>query len=131
MRDARIPEPIIDVLGRHNAHAGTWATAVILYLHADQRGQCNPSERTIARVARCTERTVKRAIRDLEAWGVVVVDRSDGIANEYHLATRDVLVTGDTGVTGQDHSPGTRVAPTGDTGDRKPGTPVSPKQEEA
>lgn len=130
MRDARTPEPVVEALGNRKAHAGHWSTAVVLYLHADPRGQCNPSESTIAKLAGCTERTVKRAIRDLEDWGIVRVVRSSGIANTYHLATRDVLDTGDTGIPGQDRSPGTPVTPCRDIGVPGPVTPGSPKQEE-
>jgi DNA-binding transcriptional MocR family regulator len=122
-RDARIPESAIDAV--RGETVCVWATMVALYLHADRSGRCNPSTSTLAKVTGLSERSVLRAIARLESTGVIAqVERSEGIANTYHLRTRDRAVTG------QGAEPVTALTPTRDSAVVEPVTGLSPKQEE-
>ena len=54
---------------RHKAVLGVLAS------RADKHGQCYPEIATIADDLATSDRTVERALRDLEAWGIVRVDQ--------------------------------------------------------
>ena len=70
----------------------TMAKKVVLIVLAnhlnEQTGQCFPSLDRIARHAACNERTVRRAITDLETDGLIRVERSSGrSAHNYAILT--------------------------------------------
>lgn len=126
-------------LKRHGAQASHRATIDILYLHADRTGMCYPGEETIAKEAGCTVRTVRRALRDLEGWGLVEVARGGGVAsNTYfllHVFRPRTPDTGDRGVTPVTTTPDahvpqprTPVSVTPVTRVPQPRTPMSAKQ---
>jgi DNA-binding transcriptional ArsR family regulator len=94
-----------------------WAVLVVLYLHADRMGRCNPSVSTIMKVTRLPRRTVTRALAALRDAGIIHRDKSPGKTNAYRLTTRDT-----DGPTGRDAS---------DTGeDSKLGTPVTASRDD-
>ena len=138
-RAAFIPEPVFETLKRHKAMASHRATIDVLYLHADRTGMCYPGEETIAHETGCTVRTVRRAIRDLESWGLVEIALGGGAAsNTYflqHVFRPRTPDTGDRGMPPTTTTPDARVlqprtpvSPTPDTQVPAPRTPVSSKQ---
>jgi len=58
------------------------AVLVAIARHADDEGKAWPSVATIARLARLSERHVKRILRELEASGELVIERGGGRRRE-------------------------------------------------
>jgi hypothetical protein len=101
-------------------------TEIIVYVtiarHADAYGQAYPSRARIAKLARCSESTIDRAVAVLKAGRYIDVTRRDGTSNLYVVhevrAARRGVVTHDEGGS----SPMTRGVITGDQGGSSPMT---------
>lgn len=68
-------------LGVECVSATEKAVLLVLANYADEAGRCWPSQKTVAKQACTSERTVRRMIRDLEARGILAREqrrRSDG-----------------------------------------------------
>lgn len=93
-----------------------------LLQHMSPQGECYPSVPTLARLGRCTERTVRRHLSNLEDLGWLKIIKRTGASNLYRAVTPDTrtpssAVTPDTGDGG---TPCSGVTP--------PPALVSPKQ---
>lgn len=98
----------------------------------DETGLSWPSVAHIAERARCSERTVQRAIETLADLGWLTVERRSGHSSRYSLSmpvTPDTHVTpdNDTHVTPDILTGVTPVSPTPDTSVTPPPTPMSPR----
>ncbi len=58
---------------------------LILANHADEKGYCWPSQKTICRETCLSESAVKRAIRELEFIGLLQVTRAHRVSNGYQI----------------------------------------------
>lgn len=102
------------------------ATEILVYVtiarHADNFGQAYPSRQRIAKLARCSESTVDRAVAVLIAGRYLDVHHRTGTSNLYFVhevrAARGGVVTGDEGGS----SPMTRGVVTHDEGGSSPMT---------
>ena len=103
------------------------ATEIIVYVtiarHADNYGQAYPSRARIAKLARCSESTVDRAVAVLKAGRYLEVHRREGTSNLYvvhevRAAALGGVVTHEEGGS----SPMTRGVITGDEGGSSPMT---------
>lgn len=66
------------------------AVLIAIAEHADDSGWCWPAATRISLFSGVTKRTVWDAVRDLEAAGLLVVERSDGrVSNRYRLTVND------------------------------------------
>ncbi len=138
MREARMPENVVKAMCEAGAAGAQWRVAMVLYLHADKDGRCNPSVSTIEDLTKLPRRTVTRALIALGAAGIFGCDKAPGRANAYRLTTRDAEVpatrdaevptTRDAEVPSEDSGLGTPVTATRDTGVLQLGTPASLKQ---
>jgi hypothetical protein len=102
-------------------------TEIIVYVtiarHADTSGQAYPSRARIAKLARCSESTVDRAVAVLKAGRYLEVHRREGTSNLYVI--HEVRAAGLGGVVTHDEggsSPMTRGVITGDEGGSSPMT---------
>ncbi|MFA4965813.1 MAG: helix-turn-helix domain-containing protein [Thermoleophilia bacterium] len=115
MRDARIPEAVIELLCEESATVADWRVAGVLYVHADAQGRAWPSIGKIASVAHLDRRTVTRALSRLEASGVFTRERPHIRGSRdhtvYHLLTRGACAPSQTARVGAGESPtrGARV----------------------
>jgi hypothetical protein len=103
------------------------ATEIIVYVtiarHADNYGQAYPSRARIAKLARCSESTVDRAVAVLKAGRYLEVHKREGTSNLYvvhevRAAALGGVVTHEEGGS----SPMTRGVVTGDEGGSSPMT---------
>jgi len=109
-----------------SAHAGSELLMLLAIADfADDDGRAYPSVTTLAKKVRITTRHAVRVLSNLQASGELGVQKNTGPkgTNRYRLLapTPDTHVTPDTGVTLTPMSGG------GDTGVRKPLTPMSPE----
>jgi len=102
-------------------------TEIIVYVtiarHADDYGQAYPSRARIAKLARCSESTVDRAVAVLKAGRYLDIHRREGTSNLYVIhevraARQGGVITHDEGGS----SPMTRGVITGDEGGSSPMT---------
>ncbi len=63
------------------------AVAFALYKHMDRNGECTPSTRRLANLARCSQRIAMRSIGRLEAAGYLTVLRRHRAVSNYRAAT--------------------------------------------
>jgi Helix-turn-helix domain len=87
--------------------------AIADYAHDDGTG-AYPSEHTIAKLARLSERGVRYALRRLEAGGIIVVEQKGGIGNVYRVVMTPANAAG---------VPRQTATGTPANHDRNPGTP--------
>ncbi len=78
-------------------HLGAYGVGVysVLRRHVDSKGSCFPSVALIAEKLGISGRQVRRAIKDLERWGIVSVSRSRGQGSRYHLFAKDKWIKTD------------------------------------
>lgn len=97
------------------------AVLAVIAAHADRHAQAWPSEPLVAELLAIHVDTVWRAVRQLEAAGLVAVERTPGRANRYRLAVAaplDVVHTprADAGADSYPHPAPARGTPRGGAG---------------
>lgn len=70
--------------------ASAWLVYAILCRHADESRHCYPGIATIASKTGLSQRSVRYAIKRLEAAGWIVVNRGRGKVNSYDLLPLEV-----------------------------------------
>jgi hypothetical protein len=84
----------LDCIEAANAASLTPAARTVLLLlcaYSDRRGGSFPTAVTLARQAGVTDRTVRKAFRELETCGVLIVEQRPGRTNHYVLVPKTAL----------------------------------------
>ena len=107
MRDARIPEPVLEMMGKcqkdlHRKVPGAASPVLAgLYLHADAKGTCWPGTKTLEELTGFDRSTVIRAVNWLVAHGFVLRRKTRGKANVYQLPVMSAFGTSGVGATSE------------------------------
>lgn len=87
---------------------------------ANDHGSCWPAVDTIARKCSVSDRTVQRAMKRLQDWGILTVKMATGRANEYHINPRHSVTPDTVSPPTMTTKPPTQCHPTPDTVSPKP-----------
>ncbi len=122
---AAIPRAAIDRI--HEIGPVAFAVLGVLAAHADRDGTCWPSLETIARIVGVSDRTVRTALRVLEAAQLIVAHRRRRDTTLYNVLPQDRKPASDQAIA-QDRKPASDQGP---ILDRKPGTGQGPRPEKS